>query len=136
MSGMKFVAGLLLDQIGYASSGPQARVVTQRLRSLFEADSDLFQLSWLQSRFATGSSCFLERLGSLLFPRLVPPADGLPMHLQLPGNFALAQAPVKELGGLQSSVFELVKITFDPFWITHARRLAQIFENVTILCDT
>lgn len=135
MSGMKFLAGLLLDQIGDPIGSPQTRFITQRLRSGLEAHSDLFQLGWLKSRFATGSPRLFERLGSVFFPRLVPPADGLPMYLQLPCDLGLAEAPVEEFGGLQPSLLQLVKITFNTFGISHAPRLPQRFGRVTILYD-
>ena len=135
MPRMKFKTCLTLDQIGYPPGGPQAGAIAQRLGPLLETAAQLLQLGRLQPWLAASTASFLERLGSLCFPGLVPPADRLPMNLELARYFGLAQAPVEEFGGLESPSFKLIKIAFNTFGIAHAPRLAQESICVTILCD-
>jgi hypothetical protein len=45
------------------------------------------------------------------------------------------EAPVKKFGGSKPSPFELFKITFDAFGITHAQKLPRSTKHVTILCE-
>jgi hypothetical protein len=65
----------------------------------------------------------------------MPTADRLAVNAQLPGDFPLMEAPVKKFGGSKPPPFQLCKITFDAFWITHAQKLARRIKRVTILCE-
>ena len=50
-------------------------------------------------------------------PRLMPAADRLAVDLELTGHLGLAEALVKEFGGLEPPLFEmimLVAVTDDP----------------------
>ena len=50
----------------------------------------------------------------------MPTADRLAVNAQSPSHFPLMEASVKKSGGFKPSPFELCKVTFDAFWITHA----------------
>lgn len=132
---MKLKTGLPLDEIGHPPGGPQAGAIAQRLGPVLETVAQLLQLGGLQPWLAASAASFLERLGSLRFPGLVPAADRLPVNVKLARDLGLAPAPVEEFGRLESPLFELIKIAFDAFGITHAQRLAQESIGVTILCE-
>lgn len=132
---MKLLAGLSLNQIGHPPSGPQSGAITQRLRALFETLAQLLQLRGLQPRFTACAAGFLKRFGSLAFPGLLPATDRLPMHIQFAGYFGLAPALIEEFGRFKSPLFQLLKIAFDAFGITHAQTLPRESIRVTILCE-
>jgi len=123
MARMKLLSSLSFDQIGHPPGGPQSGAITQRLGAFFETPAQLFQLHGLQARFAAGSAGFLKRFGSFVLPGLVPAADRLAVHMEFAGYLGLAQALVEEFGGFESPLFQLIKIAFDAFGITHAQRL-------------
>jgi hypothetical protein len=81
----------------------------------------LLQLSGLQSRFAAGAARFLKRPYALSSPSLMPSADRLPVHVKLTGQLGLSEALVKEFGSVESPLFELVKIAFNAFGVTHVQ---------------
>lgn len=133
---MKLLPRLSLDQIGHAPSGPKRGVVTKRFRTFFQALAQLLQLGRLQAGLTTHPCRLTQRLGSLFFPRLMPTADRLAVNAQLSGDLPLMEASIKKPGGFEPSPFELIKITFNTFWISHAQILARRTQIVTILCDT
>jgi|SRR5579885_2182579 len=135
MPRMKLKTCLPLNEIGDPPGGPQAGAIAQRLGPFLKTAAQFLQLGGLQSWFAASAASFLERLGSLRFPGLMPPADRLPVNVELARYLGLAQAPVEEFGGLETTFFKLLKVAFDAFRITHAQRLAQESIGVTILCD-
>ena len=135
MTGMKLLARLPLNQVSHPPGSPQAAAVTQRLRTFLEAAAEFFQLPGLQPGLAARPVCSLERPGAMFLPGLMPPADRLPVNAQLAGNLGLAEALVKESGGFEPPLFQLIKIAFDAFRITHAQRIAWESTVVTILCD-
>jgi hypothetical protein len=45
------------------------------------------------------------------------------------------EASVKKSGGFKPPPFQLFKIAFDAFWITHAQIVTQRYKRVTILCE-
>jgi hypothetical protein len=45
-------------------------------------------------------------------------------------------ASVKKPGGFEPPPFQLIKIAFDAFWITHAQRLTRGIGLVTIICES
>ena len=92
-------------------------------------------MNLFQPGLTTGSRRFAKRLGSSLFPGLVPAADRLPVNSQTPGDLALMNTSVKKPGGPEASPFQFIKIPFNAFWITHAPSLAQKIRAVTILCE-
>src|ERR1051326_5428493 len=122
MSGMKLLSRLSLDQIGHAPSGPERSPVAQRFGTFFQTLAQLVQLSRLQTGLATGACGLGERPGALLLPGWMPAADRLAMTAQSSGHFSLMNAPVKQLGGFESSPFQLIKIALDAFWIAHAEK--------------
>ena len=122
MTRMKLLPGLPLDQIGHPPGSPQSGAITQGFRTLLQTPPQLLQLRRLQSRLAASAARFLERPGSVGFPGLLPPADRLPMHVELPGHLGLAQALVEEFSRFKSPLFQLVKIAFNAFGVTHAQK--------------
>jgi hypothetical protein len=66
----------------------------------------------------------------------MPPADRLAVHPQAPGYLALMDASIKEPSGFESPPFQFIKIAFDAFRITHARRLTRGTARVTIICES
>src|SRR5436190_19878369 len=135
VSRMKLLTGLSLDQIGHPPRSPQPGAIPQRLGAFLQSSAQLLQLDRLQPGFAARPSGLLQRLDSLLFPSLIPAADGLAMNLQPPGDLRLTQAFVKQLSCFESPLFQLIKISCHAFWITHAQRLALTSTCVTILCE-
>ena len=121
MSGMKLLPCLSLNQIGHPPCGPERSAITQRLGALFQPLAQLVELLGSQTGFAAGSSSFLERLGSLFFPGLVPAIDRLLMHAQLPRNLSLSDALLKQFGRLKPPYFQLVEITFNAFGVSHTQ---------------
>lgn len=132
---MKLLPSLSLDQIGHPPGGPQRSAIAQRLGTGFQAFTQFRQLHRLQTGFAARSRGFAECLGSLLFPGLMPPADRLAVNAQSPGDLTLVDTSIKEPGSFESSPFQFIKIAFDTFWISHARRLTPEADGVTILCE-
>jgi len=132
---MKLLTGLPLDQIGHPPSGPQPRAITQRLGAFLQSSAQLLQLDRLQPGFAARSARLLKCLDSLLVPSVIPAADGLPVNVQPSGDLRLAQALTEEPGCLEPPLFELVKIAFDAFGVTHAQKVSQGSTSVTILCE-
>jgi hypothetical protein len=65
----------------------------------------------------------------------MPTANRLTVNAQSPGHFPLMAASVEKFGGFEPSPFELFKITFNAFRITHAQILAPRTDYVTILCE-
>jgi hypothetical protein len=133
MPGMKLLPSLSLDQIGHAPGRPQRGAIAQHFGTFFQALAQFLQLGWLQAGFAPGSGGFGQRLGSLLPPRLMPPTDRLPVNAQSSGHLALTEPSIEQSGRLEPSPFELFKITFDAFWISHEPRLSRKARRVTIL---
>ncbi len=136
MPGMKLLSGLTLDQIRHAPSRPQPGTVAQHLGTFFQPAPQLLQLGRQQPRPATSPAGLTQRTGACFAPGLVPPTDRLPMNPQLPGYLALTQTPLEKPGRLESPPFQVIKVAFNAFWVTHAPKLAQKPERVTILCDT
>jgi len=134
--GMKLLPSLSLDQIGHAPGRPERSAISQRFGTFLQALTEFFQLGGLQPGSAAHPCGFAQRLGSLLFPGLVPAADRLAMHIQAPGHLALMDASIKKPGGFESSPFQFIKIALDAFWITHAQRLPWGTNRVTIICET
>jgi hypothetical protein len=132
---MKLLPRLSLNQIGHPPGGPQRSAIAQRLGAFFQAFTEFFQLDRLQAGLTACSCGLAERLGPLLFPGLMPAADRLAMNTQSPGDLALMDASIKKPGGFESSAFQFIKIAFDAFGITHARRLTPEVAIVTILCE-
>jgi hypothetical protein len=135
MPGMKLLSGLPLDQIGHSPGRPQPGAVTQHLGAFFQPAPQLFQLGRQQPRLATGPTCLMQRTGSCFAPSLMPSTDRLPMNPQLSGDLALTQTPLEKSGSLESSPFQIIKVAFNAFWVTHAQKIARKPERVTILCD-
>ena len=132
---MKLVPTLSLDQIGHAPGGPQRSAIAQRLGTLFQTFTESLQLDRLQAGFTARSCGLAERLGALLFPRLMPAADRLAVNAQSPSHFSLTESSIKKPGGFEPSFFQFIKIALDAFWITHARKLTREIGLVTILCE-
>src|SRR3989449_11383955 len=135
MPRMKLLTRLSLDQIGHSPRGPQPGAIPQRLRAFFQSSAQLLQLDRLQPGFAARPPGLLQRLGPLLCPALIPATDRLAMNLQPPRDLSLTQALVKKFGRFEPPPFQLIKLSRDAFWITHAQRLAPRSTCVTILCD-
>jgi len=135
MTRMKLIPRLPLNEIGHSPGGPQSGAIAQGFRTLLETAADSFQLSRLQARLSASAARFLKRPLAVGFPSLVPSTDRLPMHVELAGHLGLAQALVKETGGLKSPLLQLVKIAFNAFWVAHAQRLARESISVTIFYD-
>jgi hypothetical protein len=133
---MKLMPGLSLDQIGHAPTRPQRSAIAQRLGTVSQAFTQFIQLAWLQAGFTARSRGPAQRLGSLLFPGLMPAAHRLSVHSQSSGDLALMETSIKKPGGFESPPFQFIKIAFDAFWVTHARRLTRRTRDVTILCET
>jgi hypothetical protein len=124
---MIFLPGFTLNQVGHSPGGPQTGVVAQSLRTCLQAAPYLLQLGWLQARLASSTTGLLERSGSVLCPRLMPTVNRLPMNAQASGHFCLANTLIEELGGFQTTLFQLRKllgVALYAFRISHARRLA------------
>jgi hypothetical protein len=120
MSWMKLLPSLSLDQIGHAPCSPKCGAITQGFGTFFQPLTQLLQLNWLQTGL-TARPCRLNQcLGSLLLPGLVPTADRLAVNSQSSSDFPLMEALIKKPGGSKPSPFELFKITFDAFRVTHA----------------
>src|SRR5215471_21037835 len=120
MTRMESLPRLALNEIGHPPGGPKSGTITQGLRTLLETAAQLFQLRRLKAWLTACASRLLERPCSVGFPTLMPSADRLPVHVELAGHLGLAQALVEEFGGFESPPFQLVKITFNAFGITHA----------------
>lgn len=135
MPGMKLLSGLTLDQIGHTPDGPDPGAVAQHLGAFFQSAPQLFQLGRQQPRLATGPAGLTQRTGAGFAPSLVPSTYRLPMNPQLSGDLALTQAPLEKSGSLEAPPFQIFKVAFNAFWITHAQKLAQKPNCVTILCD-
>jgi len=120
---------------GRSPSGPQSGAKTQRLGAFFKAPPQLLQLDRLQARFATGPTGSIKRLDALLSPGLVPTTDRLSMHIEFAGHLSLAQTFIKEFGGFEQPMVQLLKIAFDALCITRAQRLASKSTTVTILYE-
>ena len=133
---MKLLPSLSLDQIGHAPRSPKRGAVTQSFGTFFQSLAQLFQLKGLQAGLTARPRRLNQSFGSLLFPRLMPTTDRLAVNTQAPSDLPLMEASIKKPGGFQPSPFELFKITFDTFWITHAQILARRAEPVTIFCET
>jgi len=58
------------------------------------------------------------------------------MNPQPSGDLALTQTPLEKSGSLKSPPFQIIKVAFNAFWVTHAQKLARKPQHVTILCDT
>ncbi len=135
MPGMKLLSGLPLDQIGHAPGRPQPGAIAQHLGAFLQSAPQLFQLGGQQPRLATGPTRLMQRTGSCFAPGLVPSTDRLPMNPQLSGDLALTQTPLEKSGSLEPPPFQIIKVAFNAFWVTHAQKLARKQEPVTILCD-
>src|SRR5579863_10386004 len=61
--------------------------------------------------------------------------DRLPMHAYPASHFGLRNTLTQESCSLHAPLFELRKISAYSCWIAHAGTVAQIPENVTILCE-
>src|SRR5512143_2906191 len=125
MPRMKLLSGLPLDQIRHAPGRPQPGTVTQYLGAFFQSATQVFQLGRQQPRLATGPACLKQRAGAFFAPCLVPSTYRLPMNLQPSGDLALTQPPLEKSGGLESPPFQIIKVAFNAFWVTHAQRLPQ-----------
>jgi hypothetical protein len=119
---MKLLPRLSLDQIGHPPGGPQRSAIAQRLGTGFQTATEHFQLGRLQPGLTARSPSLAERLGSLLFPSLMPAADRLAVNPQSPGDLALMEASIKQPGGFEPPPFQFIKIAFNAWWITHARK--------------
>ncbi len=58
------------------------------------------------------------------------------MDFKLTRYLSLTQALIEEPGGLETPLFELVKVAFDAFGISHAQKIACESTHITILCET
>jgi hypothetical protein len=132
---MKPLSSLSLDQIAHAPRRPKGGAVTESFGAFLQSPAQLLQLNWLQAGLAARPRGFNKCFGSLFLPRLMPTADRLAVDAQSPGDFPLMEASVEKPGGFKPSPFQLLKITFNAFWITHAQILAHRTEHVTILCE-
>ena len=132
---MKLLSSLPLDQIGHAPRRPKGGAVTENFGAFLQSLAQVRQLNRLQAGFAARPRRLNQRFGSLSLPSLMPTADRLAVDAQSPGDFPLTEASVKKPGGLKPSPFQVFKITFDAFWITHSQTLARRTDNVTILCE-
>jgi len=121
---MKLLPSLTLNQVCHAPRGPQCGPVTQRFGAGFQALAQLRQLNWLQAGLPARPARLHQGFGSLFLPSLMPTADRLAVNPQTSSHFPLREALVKKPGGFKPSPFELFKITFNTFWITHAQILA------------
>lgn len=135
MSGMKLLSSLSFDQIGHAPRRPQRGAVTKSFGAFLQSLAQPFQLNWLQAGLAARPRRLHQSFGSLFLPGLMPTADRLAVNAQSPSDLPLMEALVKKSGGFKPSPFQLFKIAFDAFWITHAQILARRTECVTILCE-
>ena len=136
MSRMILLPSLSLDQIGHTPGRPQRSAIAQCFRPRLQTLAQFLQLDRLQAGFTTHSRSLAKRLGSLLFPGLMPAADRLTVNAQSSGDLALVETSVKEPGGFESPPFQFIEIASNAFWISHARRLTRGTSRVTILCDT
>ena len=135
MSGMKLLPSLSLNQIGHAPRRPNRGAITENFGPFLQAAAQLLQLNRLQAGLAACPRGLYQCFGSLFLPSLMPTADRLAVDAQSPGDFPLTEASIKKSGGFKPSPFQLFKITFNAFWITHVGILARRTERVTILCE-
>ena len=123
------------DQISHSPGRPQRSAIAQRLGTFLQTFAQFLQLGRLQAGFAARSPGLLQRLGSMLFPSLIPPTDRLAVNAQSSRDLALMDASIKKSGGFEPPPFQFIKIAFDTFWISHARKLTREIGGVTILCE-
>jgi len=121
---MKLLFGLSLDQVSHTPGCPQGCAIAQHFRAFLESAAQRFQLRGLKPGFAARTPSFEEGLGPLSFPNLMPATDRLAVDPQLPGHFALTEAPVEESGRFESPPFQAIEIAFNAFRIAHAQRLS------------
>ena len=86
------------------------------------------------NRSCHGAFVPVTKLGSLLFPSLMPAADRLTMNAQSSGDLSLMDAPIKKPDSFEPPPFQFIKIAFNAFWISHVGILTQEAKYVTILC--
>jgi hypothetical protein len=118
---MILLPSLSLNQIGHTPGRPQRSAIAQRFGPFLQTFAQFLQLDRLQAGFAARSCGLAQRLGPLLVPGLMPPADRLAMNAQSAGDFALMDASIKKPGRFESPPFQFIEIAFNAFWITHAR---------------
>ena len=121
MAGMEFQAGLALDQIGDAPTGPQPSPISQRLGSFLQASAQLFELLGPQTRFAPSSAGFFQTALARFLPVVVPASARLARGSGAPRHFGLAKSLLKELGGLEAALFQRCEVPSDAFRISHAQ---------------
>jgi len=119
---MKLQPRLSLDQIGHAPGRPKTRAVAQGFGADQQSAAQLLKLRRCQARFASGASGMFEGFGSVSFPRRVPAIGRLAMDAQFASHFGLRKPLLEEFGGRQSSPFQLLKVAFDAFGISHAQK--------------
>ena len=125
MVGMVLDARQPVDDGGHAARGPELGAKSVGLRTLLKGAFQLAEVLVGQAGLPSGSPGLFERAGAMLLPSFMPAADRLPVDTELPGDRRLAQALVKELGGLDPPPFKLRKlfrIAPYAFRITHAQR--------------
>ena len=122
-----------LDQVCHTPGGPQIGLVSQGLWATLQAALDPPQVGCLQARLAPGTSGFLQRPWSTPGKLLGPATHRLPMYPDLPGHFRLRNSLLQQPGGEEAPLFQLFEVSLYTFWVSHARNIAQEYQNVTIL---
>jgi hypothetical protein len=117
-------AGQLVDHLGHPRRGPQGRGKPVGLRAFFKGALQMAELAGSQTGFTPGTPGLFQSLASPACPSHEPAIGGLAVDAKFAGNFGLAQTPVKESGRRETTLFKLLKVPFDAFWITHAPKIS------------
>ena len=133
MPGMILDATFLLDQVRDPGRGPQSGCIAQRLWTPLQRSRNALQLWGPESGLAARPP---QTAVSLALQLPGPAAHRLPVHAHLAGHFRWAQALGQQPRRPPAPSFQGDKVSSYSGWISHAKRLAQMPEHVTILCET
>jgi hypothetical protein len=121
------------NQIRHSPASPQAVLVAESFGPTLQDFLDPSQVFRVQARAPAGTSRLAQSPFATLLQFLGPTAHRLPMHPDSPRHLRLVNALPQQLGCLQTTLFQLLKIPPYARWVSHAATIARKSRNVTIL---
>ena len=110
---------LVPDQASHPRASPQRRGEAVRFGAFEQQRRQAFPLRGVQQRLASGASGAPQRSSTLLQILPPPDTDRLPRHLQPPSRFRLIQTSVKQPHGLETALFQRLKIPLHALGVAH-----------------
>ncbi len=113
-------AALVLDEVGHAPGGPEARLIPERFGPALEPLANAIEVRGAQPRGAAGAAGMLQRRASPGREVPCPAIHRLPMDADAPGHLRFPHPALEQGRRPESPSLEGPEIPWQASWKSHA----------------